>query len=124
MSELNQEQIQQLVKNFYAKVQNDEILGLIFNDIAKVNWDKHIPLLTQFWCSVMLGTREYSGNPMLKHLELVQKTDLTPEHFERWLAIFSQEARLCMDEESARAIIKRATLIANTIQQKISQVKL
>ncbi|MBY0378741.1 MAG: group III truncated hemoglobin [Gammaproteobacteria bacterium] len=119
MGELTQKQLQKLVRNFYTRVQKDEVLGYIFNDVAKVDWDKHISLLAQFWSSVMLGAREYLGNPMLKHLELSRKTELTPEHFRHWLALFSLEAKSCLNAESAQLIIERATLIANAIQHRL-----
>ncbi|MFN8770261.1 MAG: hypothetical protein ACK5Z5_05455 [Neisseriaceae bacterium] len=48
MGELTLEQINKLVKNFYTRIKNDELLGPIFNDIAEINWDEHIDLLTQF----------------------------------------------------------------------------
>jgi hemoglobin len=123
MHELTQPQIQKLVSNFYAKVQNDEILGPIFNEIAKVDWEHHLPLLTQFWSSVMLGTKQYSGNPMQKHIELARKTNLAPEHFARWLELFSQEANVCLSEKAAQLIINRASLIASAIQQRLSLIK-
>lgn len=119
MDELTQKQLQKLVRSFYTRVQKDEVLGYIFNDVAKVDWEKHIPLLTQFWSSVMLGSRQYSGNPLLKHVELSRKTKLTPEHFRHWLALFSQEAKSCLNAEPALLIIERATLIANAIQHRL-----
>lgn len=119
MNELTQKQLQKLIGNFYASIQKDEVLGPIFTEVAKVNWNKHIPLLVQFWSSVMLDTREYSGNPMLKHSELNRKTELTLEHFNRWLALFSQEAKACLPEEPALLIIGKATLIANAMQQRL-----
>ena len=119
MSELDPTLIQTLIKNFYIKIQKDELLGPIFNDVAEVDWGEHIPVLTQFWNSVMLGTTEYSGNPMLKHIELSKKTDITLEHFDHWLDLFSQEAMTTLPPESAQLIIKRATLIASALKQRL-----
>jgi truncated hemoglobin YjbI len=36
MAQLTKEHIQQLVYNFYQKVQEDDVLGPIFNDVAQV----------------------------------------------------------------------------------------
>lgn len=41
MTQITKEQIKTLVIHFYQKVQHDEILGPIFNDVAKVDWDHH-----------------------------------------------------------------------------------
>lgn len=52
---------------------NKMILAPIFNDFAKVDWDEHIPLLCQFWNSIMLKTNEYRGNAYAKHVLLLIK---------------------------------------------------
>lgn len=119
MSNLNQHQLAALVKNFYAKVDQDPLLGPIFNEVAKVNWDDHIPKIAQFWNSVMLGARGYKGNPMLKHLELNKKVKLKPEHFEHWLRLFTQEAESALPKESAALITQRAHMIADNIQKRL-----
>ena len=33
-----------LINTFYEKVKRDEVIGYIFNDVAKVNWEKHLPV--------------------------------------------------------------------------------
>ncbi|MFN8769686.1 MAG: hypothetical protein ACK5Z5_00060 [Neisseriaceae bacterium] len=72
----------------------------------------------------MLGTKKYTGNTMLKHIELSKKAFLTPKHFERWLEIFKQEARSILSEEAAQLITKRAASIANAIKQRLSQANI
>ena len=37
------EDIEHLINSFYAKVVKDEVIGFFFNDVAKVDWDKHLP---------------------------------------------------------------------------------
>jgi hemoglobin len=48
MTELTKTHIEKLVTHFYLRAQQDELLGPIFNEIAHVDWDHHIPLLCQF----------------------------------------------------------------------------
>lgn len=120
MPNLNQEKLAHFVKNFYAKVNKDPLLGPIFNDIAEVDWDEHIPKLCSFWNSIMLGTNEYKGNAMIKHLDLNKKVALTPKHFERWLYLFEQEAHIALPEDSAQLIIERAHIIADNIQRRVT----
>ena len=40
----NREDIVVLINRFYEKVKKDEVIGYIFNDVAKVNWEKHLPV--------------------------------------------------------------------------------
>ena len=35
--------VQNLINTFYSKVRQDDVIGYIFNDIAKVDWEKHLP---------------------------------------------------------------------------------
>ncbi|MCW5590216.1 MAG: group III truncated hemoglobin [Legionellales bacterium] len=122
MEALTAEHIKQLVDRFYGNVKEDEILGPVFNDVAHVNWDEHLPRLYQFWNSIMLGTREYRGNAFAKHIELNQKIPLTKEHFTRWLTLFVNEAERCLPPDAAKAIIMRARQIASVIQEGIKRV--
>ena len=41
----NKEDIILLVDEFYKKANKDPLLGPVFNDIAKVNWEKHLPIM-------------------------------------------------------------------------------
>lgn len=79
-----------IVDNFYDAVKTDDVIGYIFNDVVKVNWATHLPVIYSFWESVLFGTMTYRGNPMLKHLDLNKTVPLTEEHFARWFELWSQ----------------------------------
>ncbi len=40
--------IEKFTVAFYEKVKQDEIIGFIFNDIVKMNWEHHIPVVVDF----------------------------------------------------------------------------
>ena len=71
--------IKLLVDSFYDSVNQDELLGPIFNDIANVEWSLHLPTMYDFWSSVLFGTARYKGRPFPKHLAL----PIGPAHFQR-----------------------------------------
>ena len=116
MTQLNKTHIEKLVTHFYQKVQRDEILAPIFNNVAQVDWDKHIPLLCQFWNSIMLKTNEYHGNAYQKHILLNQCTDIRETHFSRWLNLFQEEAVNQLPQEIAEELVQKATLIAESLK--------
>lgn len=64
MTELNKIHIENLVTHFYQKIQKDDLLGPIFNEVAQVNWDEHIPLLCKFWNSIMLKPMNITVMPI------------------------------------------------------------
>lgn len=45
----NRNDVQLLIDSFYEKVKADKVIGYIFNDIAKVDWGKHLPVMYDFW---------------------------------------------------------------------------
>jgi len=81
----NNRDIQILVNRFYELVRKDSLIGPIFEDVAKVDWDEHLPVMYQFWESILFDTGGFKGNPMVKHITLSKKTSVEAVHIERWL---------------------------------------
>jgi hemoglobin len=79
-----EEDIQLLVHSFYEKVNADELLAPVFNEVAKVEWKEHLPLLCRFWSTLLFKTMTFQGQPYPKHALLPVKK----EHFARWVALF------------------------------------
>ena len=76
----------------------DEVIGYIFTDVAKLDLEAHLPIIGDFWESLLFGTRAYQShgrNPLIVHGALHLKERLTPTHFDRWLRIF----QLTVNEE-------------------------
>ena len=78
--------IKTLVDSFYGKVNADDLLSPIFNTLAKVEWDQHLPTMYRFWSSLLLKTNTYKGQPWPKHAVL----PVDAAHFNRWLALFKE----------------------------------
>lgn len=70
----NREAIELLVHTFYLKVKQDELLAPIFNNVEYFSWDTHIPIMVNFWETLLLDTATYKGNTMQKHIELPVET--------------------------------------------------
>ena len=79
----NRNDIIRLVDAFYDKIKTDQVIGFIFNDIAQVNWEDHLPKMYDFWDNVLFFTGNFDGNPMQKHKELHNKCPLTHAHYIR-----------------------------------------
>jgi len=82
--------IENLIAEFYKKAIQDELIGKFFTTVMVLDWNKHIPIICNFWDSLIFDAHNYKGNPMLKHIELSRKEKLMPNHFERWLLIWNQ----------------------------------
>jgi len=104
---------------FYERVRADVELGYIFDEVAKVDWLAHLPRVAAFWSGILLGSGTYQGNPMRPHFELAQKTPISAEHFDRWLALFTQTLNECFAGERTREALLRAQSIAAVMQSRI-----
>lgn len=115
----NAADIKNLIDTFYEKVQSDDVIGYIFNDVAKVDWPSHLPKMYAFWEFLLLGTPDaYRGNPIQKHFELHAKHPLKIEHFDRWLALFQGTVDELFEGKGADDAKFRAYAIAETWKPK------
>jgi hemoglobin len=110
---ITEQQLEQLVDRFYAKVREDEVLGPVFN-AAVQDWPEHLEKLTAFWSSVMLTTGRYKGNPMVAHLK--HKSVIEPAMFDRWLQLWRETASEVLDGADAAAVAAKAGRIAESLQ--------
>ena len=79
--------IRGMVHAFYARVREDELLGPVFAPRIGDAWDHHLDRMVAFWSAVLLGRPGFRGNPVAKHRAI---PELTPQHFDRWMALFGQ----------------------------------
>jgi hemoglobin len=114
------EAIKYMVDSFYEKVQADSLVGPIFTEVAHVDWSHHLPKMYAFWESIVLGNNAYDGHPFQPHLRVNQKHTLTIDHFQRWLALFSETLSERFTGETAEQVRQRATQIAMVWSQKLN----
>lgn len=113
------EDIKLLVDTFYDKVRADEVIGFIFNDIAKVDWPKHLPVMYNFWDNVIFNTGSYKGNAIAAHHGIHAKEPFTKAHFDRWLQLFITTVDELFEGEKAEVAKQRAASIATIMQLKL-----
>lgn len=116
--EITEEQIGRLVEAFYAKVRVDPEIGPIFNAIVS-DWPHHLSVLKDFWSTVLLTTGRYKGDPAMRHIGL----GLDPEHFDRWLALFSETTREIFPAETTDWILNKAQRIGRNFQDAVAFVR-
>lgn len=105
-------QVAELVRRFYRDVAQDDLLGPMFNDVAKVDWSEHLPKLTDFWCRMLFARPGYQGNPFRAHQLVHARRPFTVEHFERWLELFFEAVELGWVGPNADRVKAFATKVA------------
>lgn len=111
-----------LMRVFYGKALADDVIGNIFTEVAHLDLGAHLPIIGDFWETMLFRTGDYAArgrNPMEVHRQLHSKSALEPQHFSRWLDLFVS----CVDEEfkgqRADFIKMRAHAIAHRFQENL-----
>ena len=111
--------IELLVDKFYDKVKSDEQIGFIFTEIAKVNWQRHLPIMYDFFENVLFYTGGYTGNPMELHKHVNRLFPLTESHFNQWNNLFHATVDELFKGPTAKLVKERAKSISIVMQLKI-----
>ena len=116
----NRQDIELFIRAFYKKVIVDENIGIIFTQVVPMNWEHHIPLITDFWETLLLDNPVYKNNAMEVHYKLHTVFPLHKKHFDAWLMLFN----LTLDEMFTRPVTqlakKRAAGIAGLMEFKMN----
>tara|TARA_R110002111_G_scaffold176733_2_gene242257 strand:+ start:186 stop:560 length:375 start_codon:yes stop_codon:yes gene_type:complete len=113
------EDIQLMVNEFYGKVQEDELLGPIFEKVVNGNWDAHLEKMYGFWETIVFNVKKYTGSPFQKHIPL----SIEAKHFERWLALFHATIDEHFEGQHAEEIKKRSTQMGLMFEYKLKHIK-
>lgn len=116
----SREDIEQLVNAFYTKVKKDPVIGFIFNEVIKMNWEDHLPIMYNFWETILLDKTTYTRNAMGIHFDVNRKVKLEESHFNRWLELFTGTVDELFSGEKADTAKKRASSIAAVMLFKMN----
>ena len=115
--------IERLVIHFYEKVKPNPVIGFIFTKLIKIDWEHHIPLIADFWETILLDNPVYKKNAMEVHYELHKKIPLQKIHFDTWLQLFNTTVDELFEGTIADLAKKRAKSIADVMQFKMNGMK-
>jgi len=118
----SREDLLQLVSTFYEKLLADDSINYLFTDIARIDLAHHLPLLVDFWDSVLFQSDTYHKNAMQPHINLHQKSPLQARHFETWLLYFNETVDELFEGEKAFLAKERALSIATVMKIKLKQL--
>jgi hemoglobin len=113
----NDEDLRLLVHTFYHRVQQDERLGYMFNEVAEVEWDTHLPKMVDFWSNLLFQSKRYKGRPFRRHLPLpIQRGD-----FDRWYGLWTETVDALFAGENAGYVKEMAGKIASSFSIRLEQ---
>ena len=108
----NLAQITALVHDFYADVRADPVLGPVFEQALHERWEPHLQRMVDFWSTIALGDKRYSGNVFAKHMAL---SGIAPEHFAAWVRLWGQHTERLFSPDVAHELQSVAHGIARNL---------
>ncbi len=111
---------ERLVRAFYERALVDPVIGFLFTDVAKLDLEEHVPRITDFWQTVLLGGLAYRGGVFGPHARLHEKAGLRPGHFSRWLALWSETVDSRFEGERAELAKAHAVRTANAFVSRLA----
>lgn len=112
--------IEHLVRSFYGSAFVDPLIGPIFTDVAHMDLDRHMPIMCDFWETVLFAAGSYRRNALQLHFALNAQHPLTAAHFDRWLQLWVHT----LDEQFGGPVTERAkiqaTRIAGSLQRRLA----
>jgi len=70
----DREDLDKLMARFYERMMVDDVIGYIFTHYAKINLDTHLPILSDFWETILFEKPVYKRGPkaMNVHIDLAK----------------------------------------------------
>lgn len=115
----NREDLWVLMETFYQKALTDEKIGYFFTEVAPLHMETHMPLIVDFWETVVFGTAKYKGNVMAVHQIIHGKAAFKKAHFDQWVELFHTTVDKLYQGNNAELVKQRASSIATVMQIKL-----
>jgi len=111
--------IRDLVAEFYRRAFADPLIGPIFTDVARMDLEHHLPIMCDFWETVLFQAGLYRRNALQLHVALDARHPLSPEHFDRWLDLWVANVDEHFTGEKAELAKTEARRIAGSISRRL-----
>jgi hemoglobin len=113
---------ERLVRAFYGRALTDPVIGFLFTDVAHLDLEAHVPAITSFWETILLGAQSYGGGAFRPHADLHAKVPLREGHFERWLVLWRATVDELFAGERAELAKDHAERVARAFHRRLAGV--
>lgn len=77
------------MRRFYGRVLVDDVLAEPFAALRISDLDSHIPVMCDFWETVLFRAGLYRRSALQAHRQVHHRTSLSGRHFVRWLTTWN-----------------------------------
>lgn len=80
--------VEALLRRFYGRALNDEVLTEPFAELRATGLETHVPTMCDFWETVLFRAGLYRGSALQAHRQIHRRAPLSDRHFRRWLTLW------------------------------------
>ena len=103
--------VNDLLTRFYGRALVDDVLAEPFAAVRVKGLDTHLPVMCDFWETVLFSAGRYRGNALTVHRGVHTQYPLSARHFVRWLNLWHET----VDESYRGPVATRAKVQAGRI---------
>ena len=85
----DRDDIEALLRRFYGRVLDDDTLAEPFTEVRARGLDSHLPVMCDFWETVLFRAGRYRGSALNAHRHVHGRVPLSGRHFVRWLTTWN-----------------------------------
>jgi hemoglobin len=109
--------IEALLRRFYGRVLDDDVLAEAFTDVRAKGLEAHLPVMSDFWETVLFRAGRYRGSALQAHRQVHHRTPLSGQHFDRWLTTWTET----VDEMYCGPVAEHAKIQASRIARAMNR---
>lgn len=114
------EELETFLWAFYKKAFADELIGRFFTKVVPLDLDIHVPIIANFWESVVFNKPNYRKNVMEVHQHIHHLSKIKKEHLDRWVKLFTSTLDENFEGSKTELMKQRAKSIATLMDIKLN----
>jgi len=108
-----------LIRAFYGRAYADELIGFVFTDVAHMDLELHLPIMADFWETVLFRAGLYRRNALQAHTNLHAMSPLSSEQFGRWVELWDDTVDSLFVGEKAELAKQQAKRVAWSMSRRL-----
>lgn len=115
----NRDDVEVLLRRFYGQIFADDVLAEPFSELRAQGLESHLPVMCDFWETVLFRAGLYRGNALVVHRQLDRRHPLHAKHFARWLGLWETTVDEMYDGPAADRAKTQAGRIARAMHRRL-----
>lgn len=114
------EELEEFLRAFYKNAFADELIGRFFTEVVPLDLKTHIPVIANFWESIVFNKPSYRKNVMEVHKHIHDLSKIQKPHLDRWVKIFTETLNGNFEGPKTELMKQRARSIATLMDIKLN----